>query len=83
MIESYPNRRSRYWAPVEHNTTLTVELALIGTAKKILEIGPGSGHMTEALARQNCAVTCVEVNDDLTSIAHTFCQKMIVSDMSS
>jgi len=81
MIESHPNRRSRYWAPVEHNTTLTVELALIGTAKKILEIGPGSGHMTEALARQNCAVTCVEVNDDLTSIAHLFCQKMIVSDI--
>jgi len=81
VSESNPETRSRYWAPVEHNSTLSAELALIGVGKKILEIGPGSGHMTEALARQNCTVTCVEVNQSLTSIAHSFCQRMIVADI--
>jgi 2-polyprenyl-3-methyl-5-hydroxy-6-metoxy-1,4-benzoquinol methylase len=83
LVVSDPNTelRPRYWAPVEHNSTLSAELELIGADKKILEIGPGSGHMTEALARQNCTVTCVEVNENLTSIAHSFCQRMIVGDI--
>jgi 2-polyprenyl-3-methyl-5-hydroxy-6-metoxy-1,4-benzoquinol methylase len=83
LVVSDPNTeiRSRYWAPVEHNSTLTAELEMIGAGKKVLEIGPGSGHMTEALARQNCAVTCVEVNQDLTSIARSSCQKLIVADI--
>jgi 2-polyprenyl-3-methyl-5-hydroxy-6-metoxy-1,4-benzoquinol methylase len=82
-VGSEPNTeiRPRYWAPVEHNSTLTAELELIGAAKKVLEIGPGSGHMTEALARQNCAVTCVEVNENLTSVARSFCQRMIIADI--
>ncbi|MSP38874.1 MAG: class I SAM-dependent methyltransferase [Deltaproteobacteria bacterium] len=81
MSESVPDLRSRYWAPVERNTTLTAELALIGADKKVLEIGPGSGHMTEALVRQNCVVTCVEVSRDLNSMAGAFCHQMIVGDI--
>src|SRR5262245_1951992 len=76
-----PETRTRYWAPVEHNSTLTAELEMVGYDKKVLEIGPGSGHLTEALARRNCAVTCVEVNENLTSIARQFCRRMIVADI--
>jgi len=73
--------RTRYWAPVEHNSTLTAELELIGSNKKVLEIGPGSGHLTEALARNGCAVTCVEVDEHLPSIARQFCQRIIIADI--
>ncbi|MGH7886222.1 MAG: class I SAM-dependent methyltransferase [Candidatus Binatia bacterium] len=76
-----PETRARYWAPVEHNSTLTAELEMLGCDKKVLEIGPGSGHLTEALAQRNCAVTCVEVDENLTSIARQFCQRMIVADI--
>ncbi|MGH7816874.1 MAG: class I SAM-dependent methyltransferase, partial [Candidatus Binatia bacterium] len=73
--------RPRYWAPVEHNSTLTSELELVGAGKKVLEIGPGSGHLTEALSKRNCQVTCIEVDENLTSIARSFCQRMIVADV--
>ena len=66
---------------MEQNSTLTAELELVGSGKKVLEIGPGSGHLTEALAKRNCAVTCVEVDADLTSISRSFCQRMIVTDV--
>ena len=73
--------RSRYWAPVEQNTTLMAELEMVGPGKKVLEIGPGSGHLTEALAKRNCEVTCVELDDSLTSIARSYCQRMIFADV--
>jgi len=73
--------RTRYWAPVEHNSTLTAELEMVGAGKKVLEIGPGSGHLTEALAKRNCQVTCIEIDEKLTSIARSFCQRMIVADV--
>jgi O-antigen biosynthesis protein len=75
--------RTRYWAPVEQNSTLTAELEMVGAGKKVLEIGPGSGHLTEALAKQNCRVTCIEIDENLTSIARSFCQRMIVADVES
>ncbi|HLN86926.1 MAG TPA: class I SAM-dependent methyltransferase [Candidatus Limnocylindrales bacterium] len=68
---------------MEHNSTLTAELELVGAGRKVLEIGPGSGHLTEALAKRNCQVTCIEVDANLTSIAHSFCERMIVGDVES
>jgi len=78
---SMAETRPRYWAPVEHNSTLMAELELVGVGKKVLEIGPGSGHLTEALAKRNCEVTCIEVDENLTSIARSFCRRMIVADV--
>jgi 2-polyprenyl-3-methyl-5-hydroxy-6-metoxy-1,4-benzoquinol methylase len=68
---------------VEHNSTLTAELELVGASRKVLEIGPGSGHLTEALAKRNCQITCIEVDENLTSIARSFCERMIVADVES
>src|SRR5215813_1006584 len=76
-----PETRTRYWAPVEHNSTLTAELEIVGNEKTVLEIGPGSGHLTEALVRNGCTVTCVEVDDNLPSISRQFCQRIIIADI--
>src|SRR5262245_31916730 len=76
-----PEARTRYWAPVEHNSTLTTELEIVGSHKQVLEIGPGSGHLTEALVRNDCTVTCIEVDQNLPSIARSFCRRIIIADI--
>ena len=54
---------------VEPNTVRRiVELAGVGPGDRVLEIGPGVGSLTLALAEAGVAVTAVEIDDTLVGV---------------
>jgi len=56
-------------------------LELIGERKKVLEVGPGGGHMTEALSKRGCRVTSIEIDPQLSKEAKPFCEELFVGDI--
>jgi 2-polyprenyl-3-methyl-5-hydroxy-6-metoxy-1,4-benzoquinol methylase len=58
-------------------------LKMVGTGKRVLEVGPGSGHVTHQLTQQGCRVTCVEKDKTMAEMAQSFCDHMIVGDIES
>jgi 2-polyprenyl-3-methyl-5-hydroxy-6-metoxy-1,4-benzoquinol methylase len=71
----------RLWWPPENSPTLKTELELVGKRKKVLEIGSGGGHMTEALAKDGCTVTSIEIDPELSQRAKSFCDELFVGDI--
>lgn len=58
-------------------------LKMVGNGKRVLEVGPGVGHVTKQLARQGCTVTCIEKDKTMSNMAREFCAHMIVGDIES
>ncbi len=57
------------------------ELALIPHGSRVLEVGPGAGHVTQALKRQGCEVTGLERDPALASLSRPLCRRMVVGNI--
>jgi SAM-dependent methyltransferase len=75
---------SRYDTPVDPaavNNSHAFALELVGWNRRVLELGAAAGHVTRALAAQECRVTALEYEEaaarDLVGIAH----EVIVGDL--
>src|SRR5262245_23874283 len=61
--------------------TDAVLLRLIGRNKRVLELGCGAGHMSEAMRDQECDVVGMEINNEARELASAFCEKVITADL--
>jgi 2-polyprenyl-3-methyl-5-hydroxy-6-metoxy-1,4-benzoquinol methylase len=75
------NLKRKYWQYVDESFTLKAELELIPPGAKVLEIGPGPGHMTQAMRNKGCEVTAIEMDQELARCAEPFCKKIIIGDI--
>jgi SAM-dependent methyltransferase len=66
VAEQYERARPEYPAEVFDDLA---ELAGLESGSRVLEIGPGTGKATAALARRGYAVTGIELSSDLAEIA--------------
>jgi 2-polyprenyl-3-methyl-5-hydroxy-6-metoxy-1,4-benzoquinol methylase len=57
-----------------------IVLELVGTGKKVLEIGCGSGSLSRRLTEQSCRVTGLERDPVLAADASKVCAEVIVAD---
>jgi len=73
--------RPRYWSIADENETLRAELVLIPHGSQVLEVGCAAGHMTQALKRQGCEVTAIELDAALASMARPLCRRMVVGNI--
>lgn len=64
------------------NSPFVELLKMVGNGKRVLEVGPGTGHVTKQLVLQGCKVTCVEQNKNMSDVAKEFCAHMM-SEISS
>jgi 2-polyprenyl-3-methyl-5-hydroxy-6-metoxy-1,4-benzoquinol methylase len=58
-------------------------LKMVGHGKRVLEVGPGSGHVTNQLMQRGCTVTCIEKDKAMAEMAKKFCAHMFVGDIES
>ena len=65
------------------NSPFVELLKMVGNGKRVLEVGPGIGHVTKQLGQQDCKVTCVEKNKNMADMAKEFCARVIVGDIES
>lgn len=65
------------------NSPFVELLKMVGNGKRVLEVGPGVGHVTKQLTQQGCTVTCIEKDKNMSDMAKEFCAHMIVGDVES
>lgn len=65
------------------NSSYVELLKMVGNGKRVLEVGPGVGHVTKQLTQQGCMVTCIEKDKNMSDLAKEFCAHMIVGDIES
>lgn len=63
------------------NNAHTLQILLTGEGKKVLEVGPAAGYITEALRQRGCRVTCVEFDPEAAKVAAEYAERMIVGDI--
>jgi 2-polyprenyl-3-methyl-5-hydroxy-6-metoxy-1,4-benzoquinol methylase len=82
-VFSHP-RGYRYEGKVDlhaRNSPHAELVRLVGRGKRVLEVGPGAGHVTEALASQSNSVTCIELNPEMESSIAPLCERVIIGDI--
>jgi 2-polyprenyl-3-methyl-5-hydroxy-6-metoxy-1,4-benzoquinol methylase/glycosyltransferase involved in cell wall biosynthesis len=80
-----PTERPRYErsnvALNDPNTSHAQLVLLTGTDKRVLEVGPASGYVSEALKRRGCTVVGLELDPMAAVQAGEFCDRIIVGDI--
>lgn len=78
------NDARRYESQVDlsaKNTSHAQLVMLTGRNKRVLEVGPATGYVTEVLRRRGCQVTAVENDPAAAEVAEKFCERIIVGDI--
>jgi 2-polyprenyl-3-methyl-5-hydroxy-6-metoxy-1,4-benzoquinol methylase len=65
----------------DRNTSWFHILRLVGSDKRVLDIGCATGHLTKHLAANNCEVVGVELEKSFASEAVPYCQEVIVGNI--
>ena len=69
--------------PHEPNNSHTLLLDLVGSNRRVLELGCSTGYMTQWLAAAGCDVTGVEVSPEAAEEARQWAQEVVVGDLDS
>jgi 2-polyprenyl-3-methyl-5-hydroxy-6-metoxy-1,4-benzoquinol methylase len=56
-------------------------LQYCGPGKRVLEIGCSTGYLSEAMARQGCRVTGVEIDPAAGEEAKRYCERVLIGDI--
>jgi 2-polyprenyl-3-methyl-5-hydroxy-6-metoxy-1,4-benzoquinol methylase len=83
VSESDGAEQPKYWVDVEGSGNHRAQLDLIPPGSRVLEIGAGPGHMSQALMAKGCTVTAVERDEALAALARQVCRSVIVTDVES
>ena len=83
-MDSTMEDATRYHCQVDlsnKNTSHAQLIRLTGRNKKVLEVGPATGYITEVLVQRGCGVTCIEKDPAAAELARRFCERMIVGNV--
>ena len=81
---SQPGDSVRYDVSIDLSNTNSAHTQLVlltGYKKKVLEVGPATGYITEILQQRNCRVTAIEMDPIAAGRAMQFCERIIVADV--
>jgi 2-polyprenyl-3-methyl-5-hydroxy-6-metoxy-1,4-benzoquinol methylase len=76
-----PDDRYQREINLESESTHARVVRLVGTGRRVLELGPSSGHMSRVLRKQDCSVVGIEVDPDMAAAAAQYCERVIVGDL--
>lgn len=66
---------------LESDTTHAHVVQLVGTDRRVLELGPAGGHMSRLLRDRGCSVVGIEVDAEMAALANQYCERVIVGDL--
>ncbi|MQM30942.1 MAG: hypothetical protein CRU78_10635 [Candidatus Accumulibacter phosphatis] len=76
--------RYEYAVEMSSDTAAANVVRMVGTGRKVLEIGAGPGSITRLLSRQNqCEVTAIELDDSAIEKLGEFCKRVIKIDLNT
>jgi 2-polyprenyl-3-methyl-5-hydroxy-6-metoxy-1,4-benzoquinol methylase len=56
-------------------------IRMVGASRRVLELGPATGYMTEILSANDCSVVGIEIDADMAQQAARFCERVIVGNL--
>jgi len=73
----------RYHSEIDANSNSTHAniVRLVGTNKRVLELGCAGGHMSRVLRERGCQVTAIELDGAAAQFAAPFCERVVVGDL--
>ncbi len=66
---------------VDSDSTHARVVQLVGTDRRVLELGPATGHMTRVLRDRGCTVVGIEVDPEMANQAAEFAERVIVGNL--
>lgn len=66
---------------LDSDTTHARTVRLIGTDRRVLELGPATGYMSDVLRRRGCSVVGIEIDREMATQAAQYCERVIVGDL--
>ena len=63
------------------NTSHALIVDLVGTGKRVLDVGCATGYLAEVLARRGCEVVGIEADPDAARRAEEVCEKVLAGDV--
>jgi O-antigen biosynthesis protein len=78
-----PAARYEFDIDLDSESTHARVVRLIGADRRVLELGPATGYMSEVLQRRGCSVVGIEVDPEMASQAAQYCERVIVGDLES
>lgn len=78
-----PEARDRYELAidVDSESTHALVVRLVGRDRRVLELGPATGHMTRVLRDRGCTVVGVEVDPQMADVAGRYTERLILGDL--
>jgi 2-polyprenyl-3-methyl-5-hydroxy-6-metoxy-1,4-benzoquinol methylase len=74
-------QRHLYEYTVNPNTAASKVVAMVGTDKRVLELGSGPGSITRLLKENQCRVTALELDPKAIEIVRPYCEKVHPCDL--
>lgn len=72
-----------YEVDTESKSAAAFIVQMVGTGKKVLELGTGPGSITKHLSNNQCIVTGVDIDDEALEIVDEFCEETLRVDLNN
>ena len=66
---------------LDSDSTHARVIRLIGSDRRVLELGPATGSMTQVLRERGCTVVAIEVDPEMAKVAAQYCERVITADL--
>jgi 2-polyprenyl-3-methyl-5-hydroxy-6-metoxy-1,4-benzoquinol methylase len=76
-------QRHKYEYKVNPDTAAARVIRLVGSDKRVLELGPGPGSITRHLKDNSCRVTALEMDEKAIEIVGEFCERIHCCDLNN
>jgi 2-polyprenyl-3-methyl-5-hydroxy-6-metoxy-1,4-benzoquinol methylase len=77
----YPTHEETERDVLDANTSLSLMVAMIGSGKRVLDVGCASGYFARLLQKNGCQVTGIDANPEALEAAREGCSHMILADL--
>jgi 2-polyprenyl-3-methyl-5-hydroxy-6-metoxy-1,4-benzoquinol methylase len=77
------NERHKYDYKVNPNTAADKVVRMVGSDKRVLELGSGPGSITRLLKANGCRVTALELDESAISLVSEHCEQVFACDLNS
>jgi 2-polyprenyl-3-methyl-5-hydroxy-6-metoxy-1,4-benzoquinol methylase len=80
-FKKYPEHVEVEHPVLEPNSSLTKMLELVGTRKRVLDLGCATGYFAKLLTQRECDVVGIDLNPSSVEAARAYCTRAIVADL--
>ena len=76
-----PEAQYDFSIDLDSDNTHASVVRLVGTARRVLELGPATGYMSAMFRERGATVVGIELDPEMAARAEAFCERVIVGDL--